>query len=145
MTQVDFTGSGGKELIDQGVYPCTVTGMEIKRSENTGNDYYAFEFTVASGQWEGYRLWHNNTINAKDRNYYLRTTLEGITGEEFPLEIMDINPAEYIGRGCQVQVIHDEYQGKLKAQVAAIHPPSDGMEPSGDVPPGMSAEDDYPF
>jgi hypothetical protein len=127
MTDVDFSESGGRELIDQGVYPCTVTDMEMRQSENTGRDYYAFTFTVASGEWEGYKLWHNNTIGAKDRNYYLKQTLEGISGTEIPEDTVSIDERDYIGRGCQVQVVHEEYKGKVKASVATIHPPGEGQ------------------
>jgi hypothetical protein len=145
VTDVDFSGSGGKELIDQGVYPCTVTGMEMKQSEKTGRDYYAFEFTVASGDWEGYKLWHNNTIGAKDRNYYLKCTLEGITGQEIPLDTVSINERDYLGRGCQVQVIHDQYNGKLKAAVATIHPAGDEVFDSPKhVDKDYTAEDPHP-
>jgi hypothetical protein len=146
MTRHDFSGSG-TQLIDQGMYPCTVTGMEIKTSQNSGNDYYAFEFTIASGDFEGMKLWHNNSINAKDRNFYLRQTLEGIRGMEIPLEAdVDINVRDYIGRGCMVQVIHEEYKGEVKPRVAGIHPPEDGVtieaapssDPYADAPPATA-------
>ena len=121
MTRVDFSDSEGYPLIDQGLHTVTVTGMEIKASQTTGNEYYEFEFTIASGEFQGSKLWLRNMINAKDRNRYLRETLEGIMGNDIPLEAVEVYPNDYIGRGCQVQVIHDEYQGKVRPQVAGVH------------------------
>ncbi len=131
--RADMSGSGGGRLIEQGVYPCTVTDIQQKISQNTGSEYIAFEFTIASGEFEGRKLYHNNSLGAKDRNYYLRQTLEGISGEEVPeIEDFTFEERDYLGRGCQVQVVHEEYNGKVKPSVAAIHPPDEGqvIEPS---------------
>lgn len=146
----DFSGSGSYPLVDQGMHQVTVTGMQIKESPNTGNEYYEFEFTVANGEFSGQKLWLRNMLNAKDRNRYLRETLEGISGKEIPLEEVPIESFDYVGRGCLVQVVHDEYQGQVRAQVAGVHPvdadfsgPPIGDEPYSDVP--HPADDKEPW
>lgn len=153
MTKVDFSDSeGGGALVEQGTYPCTVTGMEIKHAQTTGNPYYAFEFTIASGAFADRKLWLNNMIGAKDRNYYLRMTLEGITGEDVPLDAdVEIVERDYIGRGCNVQVVHEERNGKVYATVAGIRPPNadqviEGPTSTDDpfAPDGKPSED-YPW
>lgn len=129
---VDFSGADSFPIVEQGVYPCTLTGMELKEAQS-GNQYYSFEFVISDGEFAGSKLWHNNTINAKDRNRYLRETLMGITGNEIPLEAVEVQVKDYIGRGCMVQVVHEEYNGQLRAKVGGIRPPDDFAADVGSI------------
>jgi hypothetical protein len=136
----DMSNSGGM-LVEQGVYPCTVTDVEQKISTNTGGEYVAFEFTIAGGEFKGKKLWLNNSLGAKDRNYYLRQTLQAISGEEVPeVENFSFEESAYVGRGCMVQVVHEERKGKVYATVAGITP--SGTDPVDLTPGGSSGAPD---
>lgn len=115
---VDFTGveAGGGSNVPEGQYEVKVVEVEQKTSDNSGNDYLAWEFQVISpAKYKGKKLYHNTSLTPQSL-WNLRGLLEQL-GVEVPEEPTDIDLDDLIDRtvGCEVQ--HEEYKGKPKPRI----------------------------
>lgn len=125
---VDFSEADSFPLIDQGLYPASVVGVDVKKSEKTGNEYFEFNFEIASGEFKGMKVYHRNAINAKDRNGFLKQTLDALNYEV--AGVSEIETADLYGRSCMIQITHTEYQGKTRAEISGLFPIDDVPVPA---------------
>jgi len=134
---VDFNDADGFPLVAQGMYTAVVRSVEPKESERTGNRYLEFTFDVVGGEYDGIQLDPlRNMIDMKDRNYYLKQTLETLG---YHVEgLAEIDTTDLLLRTCKVQVVHEEYEGTTRAKIAGIYPLTDELETPPGPPSGKS-------
>lgn len=115
---VDFTGveAGGGSNVPEGQYEVKVDDVEVKTSENSGNDYLAWVFTIVNPKkHKGKKLYHNNSLQPQSL-WSLRGLLEQL-GVEVPDEPIDLDLDDLIDRTIGVEVQHEDYNGKPKPRI----------------------------
>ncbi len=112
---VDFSGVKTFKTIPEQNYLVEVTSCEEETSSNK-NPMLSWEFEVAEGKHKGAKLWYTTVLN-KDSLWKLREVLEAL-GQEVPDDEMDLDLTELVGMQCGVNVLHEEYEGKMKAKIA---------------------------
>lgn len=120
--EVDFTEAGDVDFepLPQGWYEVSVYEAKFEESQN-GKRMVAFEFKVQSPiEFDGRRLWMRNMIGAKDKNFYLKKTLNAL-GIEVD-GIVQLNLNEILGLSTSVRVGWREWEGKTKEEVVDIRP-----------------------
>ena len=121
--KIDFSQTEEFPLIDEGIYTLRVTDCELKESENTGSQYLEFWFEVVGGDWDKTKIPLRNMLNKKDRNFYLRSTLQALG---YKCEgIIDLETDSLKDRVCRGEIHHREYNGKVYADITAIYPMMD--------------------
>lgn len=104
--------------IPNGSYVLTVTGVEKKKSEQSGNEYLAWEFKIAEGKHKGKKVWDNTSLQPQAL-WRLRGLLEAmqvdISEGEFELEL-----DEFDGETLGVVIENEKYNGKDKPRIVSF-------------------------
>lgn len=113
MVRLNFTdteaygnSSLGMDPLPSGKYHVAITDVDVResgpRAKHPGAEYWAIEFTVQSGEYEGRKLWTNATM-LPHALYTIKGILEAIgmetTGNEFDVEPDDLINKELVVRG----------------------------------------------
>ena len=120
--EIDFTETGDVnfEPLPQGWYEVSVYEAKLEESQN-GKRMISFEFKVKSPiEFDGRRLWMRNMIGARDKNFYLKKTLNALGIEVDGVMHLDFN--DLLGRVASVRVGWREWEGKTKEEVVDIRP-----------------------
>lgn len=114
---LDFAGvEAGSGSAPEGQYEVKVAEVELKHSDNTGNDYLSWEFTIVNPEkYKGRKLWHNTSLTQQSL-WALRGLLEQL-GVEIPDEPMDLDFDDLVDRTVGVEVQHEDYNGKKKPRI----------------------------
>ena len=112
---VDLSGvESSRKTIPEGTYTLTVNAANQKNSSNN-NPMIAFEFEVADGPYKGVPLYENCSLQPQAL-FKLKSVLEAL-GFEIPNKAFDLNLRDLIGLTCEVEVGHEVYEGKKRAQI----------------------------
>jgi len=141
--KVDFTEAEGFPLIELGLYDVVCTKVEQKESQ-AGNQYFQFDFRIVGSEWNGmFAPSIRNMIDAKDKNYYLKQTLEALDYQVSG--VADVEPSDLVNRRAKMQITHREYQGKLVADVGGLYPPDDDFQSTRPTESNEGASDEIPW
>jgi hypothetical protein len=122
MVRLNFTDqekygqeSTGRDPLPTGKYHVAITDVDVRFSgpnaKNPGSEYWAIEFTVQSGQYEGRKLWTNATM-LPHALYTIKGILEAI-GYETIGEELDVEPDDLFNKELVVRAIVKQ-AGKVK-------------------------------
>src|SRR3990172_8523532 len=116
--QIDFTGvtSGGGRLLPEERFKFEVEDVELKNSENSGEDYFAVTLSVVDGEYEGTKAWDNFSLQPQAL-WKLRGLLE-VLEIDVPDGVMDFDSQDLVGTIVGADIIHEDYKGKPKHRVA---------------------------
>lgn len=117
--KVDFKDTEASGIVEEGDYIVEVDEVELKTSDNSREDYLSFTMKITEGEFKGKKLFHNSSLQPQAL-FNLRAVLEAL-GLEVPQGEMDLDPADLIGESCNVSVVHEKYEGKLKARIAEFY------------------------
>lgn len=101
--------------LPNGQYVLSVTSVEKKRSESSGNDYLSWEYKVSEGKHKGKKVWDNTSLQPQAL-WRLRGLFEamGIDIEDGEIEV-DLDDLE--GESVGVDIENEKYQGKDKPRI----------------------------
>jgi hypothetical protein len=114
MVRLNFTdteaygnSSLGRDPLPNGKYHVAITDVEVRESgpaaKFPGSEYWAIEFTVQSGQYEGRKLWTNATM-VPHALYTIKGILEAI-GRETTGNELDVEPDDLVNEELIVRAI----------------------------------------
>ena len=122
--KVDFSGVEVKDFsIPDGDYVLTVTSVEKKRSESSGQDYLSWEFKVAEGPSKGKKVWHNTSLQPQSL-WTLRQLLEAM-GMEVEEGEMELELDDMAGESVGASIANEKYEGKDRPKIAQFIEVSD--------------------
>lgn len=109
-----------KDVIDPGWYLVRVTGQEIRTSEKSGSDYVNWELEIVEpeSEFHGQKLWHITSLKESALSM-LKNFLEAC---DFVWDPDGFTTEDVVGCELEVQVEHDEYEGKLRNRVKNVRP-----------------------
>lgn len=127
-------------VVAEGEVEVTITKIELKTSQSSGNPYLNWEFTISEGDFENSKIWMITSLTEKAL-FRLKQICESL-GYEHEIEFEvdeDTNQVIYpnlVGTAVTLDVYHEEYQGRKQARVKEIvdyhtyhHLPSTAHEP----------------
>lgn len=121
---VDFTGvESGQKKIPEGTYSVSLDEATIEKSSG-GNNYIKMVFSVVEGKFKGSKLYHNCSL-LPQALFNLKQVLQAL-GLDVPDKAYDLNLREILGLTCEVEVVHEAYEGKTKSVI------SEFISPEGD-------------
>jgi hypothetical protein len=114
MVRLNFTDqekygqeSTGRDPLPTGKYHVAITDVDVRfsgpASKNPGSEYWAIEFTVQSGEYEGRKAWTNATM-LPHALYTIKGILEAI-GVETIGNQLDVEPDDLINKELVVRVV----------------------------------------
>lgn len=117
------------DLLPQGWYVGEIQGVEIKENQKGTGRYYAIQFTIPTDNFpanydvenwpEGCQLYYNlvRVPRAGDRRSYtgVKKLMQSLG---LPLSTNRIEPSTWVGRQAKLKVIHSEFQGITREQIA---------------------------
>lgn len=109
---------GRRPLVAEGEYTVKVASIEQREGQN--DPYFAWEFVIDGGKFDGAKLYHNTSLSPKSL-WNLRGVLEAL-GIEVPDDETDMDIEDFIDRECVVSVGHETYEGKPQARIVDILP-----------------------
>lgn len=133
---VDMAGveSGGTH--PEGEFPATVEEVTLETSESSGQDYLKWVCKTEKG-----KLFFNTSLQPQAL-FNLRSLLEAMD-QEVPDGPMDIDFDEMVDEEFVAVVVHEKYEGKMRARVTD-YLSADGFEGGEDDSPSVDDDDDLP-
>lgn len=120
---VDLSGvETSRKTIPEGVYTLVVDSATQKSSQG-GNPMIVFEFSVAEGKYQGFKLYENCSLQPQAL-FKLKSVLIAL-GLDIPNKAFDLDLKDLIGMTCEADVGHEVYEGKKKARILEYIDPSD--------------------
>lgn len=110
---VDFTGVESSGKHPEGRFVFAVDSVELKNSENSGNDYLNFKLKSAKGA-----VYYTCSL-AAHALWNLKNFLEAC-GQEVPEGELSLDLEEMVGLELGCEIVTEKYQGKPKAVVGSI-------------------------
>lgn len=139
---VNFKGVGdGFPLLDPGNYPVKVQKVEIKKGQDSGEEYYNWEFRTVTPKKKATHdkpLWYTTSLQPQAL-FNLRGLLETL-GIEVPEGPYDIVPSELVGLECIGVVEHEKYRGETRARLVDFLP--EDYEEEEDEDDDVEVDDD---
>lgn len=141
---VDLTGVESFQRCSEGIHTVKVATAEVKQSQG-GNDMIVVAFEVTKGVDKGSRVYENFPL-VDSALWKLKGFLVAIGMKADGKVSVDLD--KLIGKVCNINVIHEEYEGKLRARCesimkfAAEASDDDEEEDDEDENPFASKEDD---
>src|SRR5262249_6508759 len=108
-------------LIEPGIYKARATQGEIGKNQNSGNDQAVVVFDILEGEFQGSTVRWYATLTEKTQRFVITgLTLCGWEGElgDDGKTMIGIDDNE-----VDIEVIHEEYQGKVFAKVRTVVDP----------------------
>lgn len=113
---VDLTGVESFQRCSEGVHTVKVASAEVKQSQG-GNDMIVVAFEVTKGADKGSRVYENFPL-VDSALWKLKGFLVAIGMKADGKVSVDLD--KLIGKVCNINVIHEEYEGKLRARCESI-------------------------
>jgi len=116
LSNVDFDKAGQDNLIPEGEYVCRIDKVEPRKGKASGEDYWNLELTVTDpADYEGRKVWDVLMLTPQSQ-WKLRSVCVS-AGMQVEGRAGAFDSEELIGQEVLVQVIHEDYQGKIRARV----------------------------
>lgn len=111
--KVDFTGVESFNRASEGQHVVKIATAEMRESQG-GNDMISVAFEVTKGQDKGARVFENYPL-AENALWKLKGMLQAIGMKCEGKVQLDLD--KLVGKVCIIEVVHEEYDGKLRARV----------------------------
>ena len=111
--KVDFTGVESFNRASEGQHVVKIATAEMRESQG-GNDMISVAFEVTKGQDKGARVFENYPL-AENALWKLKGMLQAIGMKCEGKVQLDLD--KLVGKLCIIEVVHEEYEGKLRARV----------------------------
>lgn len=137
--KIDFTGVESRAAAHpEGRFAFAVEDVEVKTSENSGNDYLNFKLKSEKGT-----VFYNASL-ASHALWNLKNVLEA-AGQEVPDGEMEIDIEELKELEFGGEVVHEKYEGKTRGVIAEVFSLDDldGSDDEGDE--GEGDDDEVTF
>lgn len=117
--KVDFSGVESSDFsMPNGPYVLAVTSVELKKSNNSGETYLAWEYKVAEGEHKGKKVWDNTSLQPQAL-WRLRNLLEAFGYEVNDGEVdLDLESFENELVGAEIE--NEKFKGKDKPRIVAF-------------------------
>lgn len=150
---VNFKGVGdGFPILDPGNYPVVVKKVEIRKGQESGAEYYNWEFRTKTPRKKATHdkpLWYTTSLQPQAL-FNLRGLLETL-GVDVPEGPYDIVPSELAGLECIGVVEHEKYEGETRARLVDFLPEDyeedededDDVDVDDDLEDDEDEDDDY--
>lgn len=125
-------------VVPEDDYIVQVDEVEVRTSDDSGQDYLSFTFEISEGDHKGKKLYHNCSLQPQAL-FNLRGVLESL-GMDVPDGPMDLDPADLVGLSCSVAVQHEDYKGKTKARIVEFRPEETEVAPPAKPTKSETAE-----
>lgn len=114
--KLDFTGVESFQRAAEGIHTVKIATAEVKQSSG-GNDMIVVAFEVTKGADKGARV-YDNFVLTDTALWKLKGLLQAIGMKADGKVQLDTD--KLIGKVCQINVQHEEYDGKLRARCESI-------------------------
>lgn len=114
--KLDFTGVESFERAEEGKHICKIVSADVKQSQG-GNDMIVVAFEVTKGTSKGARVYENYPL-IETALWKLKGLLQAIGMKADGKVQLDLD--KLIGKVCEVNVIHEEYESKIRARVESV-------------------------
>lgn len=112
--KIDMTGVEAYGKVGEGIHPAKIVEAEQTTSQ-AGDDMITVAFEVTAGPDKGGRVYDNFVLTQKAL-WKLKVLLKAIGMKCDGKLIVDLD--RLIGKACDVEVYHDEYNGQKRAKVS---------------------------
>jgi hypothetical protein len=132
--------------LPKGRYLCNVFSIEAKTAQSSGNPMLQWVFKVSpdhpDSEYVGRQLYHN-TVLTREALWNLKRTLIALGDDPSDLDTeVDVEPDDYLGRECVIEVTHRMYQGEPRPQISRVLPSDAPLESdSADLSAAFAGED----
>ena len=138
--KIDMTGIESFSKASEGRHVVKITDIEQKVS-SAGDDMLQFTFEVARGDDKGCRVYDNFALTDKAL-WKFKACLQALGMKADGKIVIDLD--KIIGKMCEVEVFHEEYNGQMRAKISDYYKLSSKTEDS-DEDEDEDDEDDEPF
>lgn len=114
--KLDFTGVESFKKASEGDHVCKIVSAEVKQSQG-GNDMIVVAFEVTKGEDKTARVYENYPL-LDTTLWKLKGLLEALGMKADSKVSLDLD--KLIGKVCIVAVVHEEYDGKIRARVDEV-------------------------
>lgn len=114
--KLDFTGVESFQRAAEGIHTVKIATAEVKQSSG-GNDMIVVAFEVTKGSDKGARV-YDNFVLTDTALWKLKGLLQAVGMKADGKVQLDTD--KLIGKVCQINVQHEEYDGKLRARCESI-------------------------
>lgn len=114
--KLDFTGVENFQRANEGKHVCKIVSADEKQSQG-GNDMIVVAFEVIKGDDKSARVYENYPL-IDTALWKLKGLLQAIGMKADGKVQLDLD--KLIGKTCEVNVIHEEYEGRIRARVESV-------------------------
>lgn len=129
--RVDFSGVE-KEIgrksrrIPEGDYIAKISSVERKKNKAGDAYYFSWKLQVVetpqgNKKQAGATLYYNTSLKP-EALFNLRNFIFACTGKNVAGKAVELDPASYVGKKLGITVEDDEYEGKVRSQIADVVP-----------------------
>ena len=129
--------SGKFETLEEGTYLMAIVDVTEEEGANSGVSYLNWELEVAEGDSKSSKAWFVTSLGEKSL-WNLRGWLEAL-GVEIPESASEIDVEDLVGMTINVDIEHEEYEGKTRARIVDYHSAGEASEEKEEAP---EVEDD---
>ena len=111
--KLDFTGVQAYKRCEEGIHTAKLVQLDDKETQN-GDDMLAATFEVIKGDSEGAKVFDNFVLTEKAL-WKFKLALEAMGVKSEGKVVIDLD--KLIGKVCDIEVAHEEYNGQLRARI----------------------------
>ena len=111
--KLDFTGVQSYKRCEEGIHTAKLVQLDDKETQN-GDDMLAATFEVIKGDSEGAKVFDNFVLTEKAL-WKFKLALEAMGVKTEGKVVLDLD--KLIGKVCDIEVAHEEYNGQLRARI----------------------------
>ena len=109
----DFTGVTAYKRCEEGIHTAQLIQIDDKETQN-GDDMLVCQFKVIKGDSEGAVVYDNLVLTDKTL-WKFKLVLESLGVAADGKVVVDLD--KLIGKTCDIEVAHEEYNGQLRARI----------------------------
>lgn len=109
----DFTGVTAYKRCEEGIHTAQLIQIDDKETQN-GDDMLVCQFKVIKGDSEGAVVYDNLVLTDKAL-WKFKLVLESLGVAADGKVVVDLD--KLIGKTCDIEVAHEEYNGQLRARI----------------------------
>ena len=109
----DFTGVTAYKRCEEGIHTAQLIQIDDKETQN-GDDMLVCQFKVIKGDSEGAVVYDNLVLTDKAL-WKFKLVLESLGVAAEGKVVVDLD--KLIGKTCDIEVAHEEYNGQLRARI----------------------------
>lgn len=114
--KVDLTGVESYTRASEGIHTAKIASIELTQSQG-GDDMLKIAYEIIKGEDKGCKVFDNIVLTEKAL-WKLKLLLQAIGMKADGKVALDLDKME--GKICDITVIHEEYNGQLRAKVSEV-------------------------